>query len=338
MIYEKRLLVLGGRGGSGCLRLERTENGVNCRLTGNVRDCVLSLRAGGERMCFGPFGQSSAVFTLPRSVALDGLVAAVGNNDGLTLYGGFVRPLPAREALEEDVRHALRTLNVTPARRIEDYFLDIVPTDYEDDRIAEVNYYRSSLTADEPDRSETAAAIAESTPEPAPPEPKAEPVSEKKAEPERAEEEQPARSAQPAADDGASAVPTPPGPEVFRPEPPDGRAKPVPELHPVSFYESVKDQVERLFAKNARSEDLERLLPESRWVRVDYDASGRYYLVGTIGDPVRYLCYGVPGEYSPTPPADLAGYCQWLAKDPTDPAGAGYWIMYQDGMTGRSLL
>ena len=91
MIYEKRLLVLGGRGGSGCLRLERTENGVNCRLTGNVRDCVLSLRAGGERMCFGPFGQSSAVFTLPRSVALDGLVAAVGNNDGLTLYGGRVR-------------------------------------------------------------------------------------------------------------------------------------------------------------------------------------------------------------------------------------------------------
>lgn len=152
MIYEKRLLVLGGRGGSGCLRLERTENGVNCRLTGNVRDCVLSLRAGGERMCFGPFGQSSAVFTLPRSVALDGLVAAVGNNDGLTLYGGFVRPLPAREALEEDVRHALRTLNVTPARRIEDYFLDIVPTDYEDDRIAEVNYYRSSLTGRRPPR------------------------------------------------------------------------------------------------------------------------------------------------------------------------------------------
>ena len=36
MIYEKRLLVLGGGTASGCLRLEKTDNSFRCYLTGSV--------------------------------------------------------------------------------------------------------------------------------------------------------------------------------------------------------------------------------------------------------------------------------------------------------------
>ena len=118
----------------------------------------------------------------------------------------------------------------------------------------------------------------------------------------------------------------------------DYGARKVPELGRATFYESVSDQLQKLFDKCERYTALEKLLPDSRWVKVDYDTSGRYYLVGLIGDPVRYMCYGVPGEYSPEPPPELAGYCQWLAVDPNDPAGKGFWIMYQDGVTGKSIL
>lgn len=116
------------------------------------------------------------------------------------------------------------------------------------------------------------------------------------------------------------------------------REKKPPVLETAIFYDTVKAQVERLFARNEHHGTLERLLPESKWVRIDYDNKGKHYLVGLIGEPVRYLCYGVPSKYSPRPPVQLAGYCQWLAIDQTNPSGEGFWIMYQDAVTGRSVL
>ena len=111
-----------------------------------------------------------------------------------------------------------------------------------------------------------------------------------------------------------------------------------PVLEAAAFYDTVKTQLEKLFAKNEHYAVLERLLPDSRWIRVDYDNRGKFYLIGLIGEPVRYICYGVPGKYSPHPPAELAGYCQWLAVNETNPLGEGFWIMYQDAASGKSVL
>ncbi len=362
MIYEKRLLVLGGAE-KGCLRMERTAAGVNC---------ALSSAAAGERVIvlrdrtnfFNFVGQLRGTyrFALPPSLDFDTLVAIVGDASGrLLMSGGFRRPMPWKSNLEDDLARAIRALGIKPSpkqntRDIESYFLDIVPTDYDDTRVAEVNYYRSNLTEDgerENEEREDVRTAENEGPDRMP-----------KTHADISTLKPRATDIPPAPNPHATDIPTPKPHDNTPPEPtkqPEAKADSEPsevagteaeplsdgdfstertvgELPPVSFYETIKEQVERLFTKNERYERLEQLLPESRWIRVNYDARGKYYLVGTIGDPVRYLCYGVPGEYSPTPPPELVGYCQWLAADGNDPAGKGFWIMYQDGVTGKSVL
>ena len=408
MIYEKRLLVLAGEE-NGCLRLERTSSALACRLTGNVRgDCVLAITAGGKLYTFGRFTLSSAYsFTLPPDIELDTFVAAVGDMHGRCIMsGGFKRPMPWQSNMEDWLRRAVRACGGNPdgevapeeKRSIDDYFLDIVPQEYDDGKIAEVNYYRSNLTSSLPEshtmqssgsgemrsreqqhivNPQESGEVHPAQPltsfditgnsvqhtaghggkDPFPPqqmhasERTIRPIHtdghEKLVRPVRSDEqemrqshagasgtaEQTAAPADGQAGEAAASVT-----DGLPLSDADYGARKVPELGRATFYESVSDQLQKLFDKCERYTALEKLLPDSRWVKVDYDTSGRYYLVGLIGDPVRYMCYGVPGEYSPEPPPELAGYCQWLAVDPNDPAGKGFWIMYQDGVTGKSIL
>ena len=161
MIYEKRLLVLAGEE-NGCLRLERTSSALACRLTGNVRgECVLAITAGGKLYTFGRFTLSSAYsFTLPPDIELDTFVAAVGDMHGRCIMsGGFKRPMPWQSNMEDWLRRAVRACGGNPdgeaapeeKRSIDDYFLDIVPQEYDDGKIAEINYYRSNLTSSLPE-------------------------------------------------------------------------------------------------------------------------------------------------------------------------------------------
>lgn len=104
-----------------------------------------------------------------------------------------------------------------------------------------------------------------------------------------------------------------------------------------NFYELIKPQLEQLFADYGHEENLENIIPNSKWVKVDFDGDGKEYVVGKIfeDDNLKYICYGVPGEFSTTPPEKLVKYSQWL---PLDSSGeVGYWIMYQDAYTGEAL-
>ncbi|MBR4745231.1 MAG: hypothetical protein IK070_00790 [Clostridia bacterium] len=104
-----------------------------------------------------------------------------------------------------------------------------------------------------------------------------------------------------------------------------------------NFYELIKPQLEQLFADYGHEENLESIIPNSKWVKVDFDGDGKEYVVGKIfeDDNLKYICYGVPGQFSTTPPEKLVKYSQWL---PLDGSGeVGYWIMYQDAYTGEAL-
>ncbi len=103
------------------------------------------------------------------------------------------------------------------------------------------------------------------------------------------------------------------------------------------FYEQVKGQLDELFGSNPQFEPLNSMMPDTKWIKVDYDEAGKYYVVGLIGDKPDYICYGVPASFTPTPPDELDGYCQWLPLDPEKPEGNGFWIMYQDAVTGESV-
>lgn len=105
------------------------------------------------------------------------------------------------------------------------------------------------------------------------------------------------------------------------------------------FYNEVKNQISELFTSYPEEEFLTQIIPHSKWVRVDYEKNGHYYVVGLIYDEgvLKYICYGLPGMFNEVPPKEMETYSQWLPIDKNKPQDFGYWISYQDADTGESL-
>ena len=78
------------------------------------------------------------------------------------------------------------------------------------------------------------------------------------------------------------------------------------------------------------------LFRSSRFVKIAVEDSDKYYCVGLVGSP-DYICYAVPAVYTPQPPEELDGYCQWLPTDENRPEGDGFWVIYQDAVSGDSV-
>ncbi len=105
------------------------------------------------------------------------------------------------------------------------------------------------------------------------------------------------------------------------------------------FFNMISEQIDELFVKYPRERKLEELIEESKWVKVDFENDGHYYVIGLIYENgnLQYVCYGVLGTYSVEPPKELESYSQWLPLNPNMPESEGYWIMYQDADTGESI-
>lgn len=101
------------------------------------------------------------------------------------------------------------------------------------------------------------------------------------------------------------------------------------------FYCSVKQNLDEMFVVYPKDEVLERLIPDSTWVKVE--RKDGHYVVGLIRESAtpRYVCYGVPSEIGNYPPDSMKKYCQWLPTTPDEQQG--YWIVFQDANTGETL-
>lgn len=106
-----------------------------------------------------------------------------------------------------------------------------------------------------------------------------------------------------------------------------------------TFYNEIKKQIDKLFEENPTEQYLENMLPNSKWVKVSVDDEGNFYVLGLIyeEEELKYICYGVPGVYQPSPPRQLSGFPVWFALDNDNPQGFGYWLSYQDAQTGESV-
>lgn len=106
-----------------------------------------------------------------------------------------------------------------------------------------------------------------------------------------------------------------------------------------SFFDGIKEQIDTLFQKYPAEDFLSEIIPNSKWVKVDYEEKGEYYVLGLIyeDDIIKYVCYGVPGMWEEEAPADLNGFCQWLPLDSNRPQEYGYWITYQNAESGESV-
>lgn len=104
------------------------------------------------------------------------------------------------------------------------------------------------------------------------------------------------------------------------------------------YYESAKQELDELFSTFSLDTQLNEIFHDSRWVKIFYDEE-KFYVVGQInqnGIP-KYICYGVPGEYNDGEPEELKGYCSFVPASLFDLTGNGYYMMFQDAVTGKCV-
>ncbi len=104
------------------------------------------------------------------------------------------------------------------------------------------------------------------------------------------------------------------------------------------YYAAVKEEIASLFEKFPIDESLDKIFPEADFIKINYSAD-KYYLVGVIKErgKEKYVCYGIPAVYSQTPPKELYGYCRFIPVSVFDLKGDGFWMMFQDAITGECL-
>ena len=102
-----------------------------------------------------------------------------------------------------------------------------------------------------------------------------------------------------------------------------------------NFYLSVKPQLDEIFVCFPECENLEEVVPNSKWAKIQVEDG--FYVVGLIldGEVVRYISYGVPATKNSCPPSEIRDVAVWL--DDGKKEGKGYWVIYQDAMTGQCL-
>ena len=106
------------------------------------------------------------------------------------------------------------------------------------------------------------------------------------------------------------------------------------------FIEKIMPQIDRLFERNPIENNLQNLIPDSKWVKVDYEDDGDFFVFGLLydhQDNIKYVCYGVPAVFEYEPPQELSGFPIWLPLDKNNTHGFGYWLTYQDATTGEPV-
>ena len=106
------------------------------------------------------------------------------------------------------------------------------------------------------------------------------------------------------------------------------------------FFENMKPQIEKILNKNPIEENLQNIFPKSKWVKVDYEEEGDYYVFGIVydeSDNAKFVCYGVPAIFEETPPQELTGYPFFVPLSEEKSDGFGYWITFQDAETGDAV-
>ncbi len=104
------------------------------------------------------------------------------------------------------------------------------------------------------------------------------------------------------------------------------------------YYSTAKKELDELFSKFPPDDSLLRYFPDSKWVKIHYSPE-KYYLVGLVNEKntPKYICYGVPDKYSDKAPDALDGFCSFIPISLFDLKGDGYWMIFQDAITGNCI-
>lgn len=106
------------------------------------------------------------------------------------------------------------------------------------------------------------------------------------------------------------------------------------------FLFSIEEQINELLNNYEEEKALEELIPNSKFVKVNSKSSDdNFYIFGVIyeNNEIRYIVYGIPGEYAVKPDDEYAQYYQFLPLSNENPEGFGYYLMYQDAINGNQV-
>ena len=102
------------------------------------------------------------------------------------------------------------------------------------------------------------------------------------------------------------------------------------------IYDTMKEEIEGLFEKYPPEPALNELVPNSRWVKINY-GNGKHYVVGVInfnGTPA-HIAYGIEGNRK-LRPEKMRDYSLFLPASQYSLTDDGYWCMLQSAKTGRT--
>lgn len=96
----------------------------------------------------------------------------------------------------------------------------------------------------------------------------------------------------------------------------------------VDYYESVKNEISRVFVEFPPYYPLIRKYGESFFVRIDFPKSDKYFVLGVLQKDgrVRYICYGLPADRDGLSDKDFVY---------VDNAPTGFWMLFQDADSGQ---
>ena len=101
----------------------------------------------------------------------------------------------------------------------------------------------------------------------------------------------------------------------------------------LEFLNDIVYQLDEMFLRYPSEDSLSEIIPNSKFVLVDADTP---YVLGAIyeNNIIKYIAYGVPAQYNSLPPSDLGNHYQWLPLNPRDAMSDGYFMIYQNAVTG----
>lgn len=102
---------------------------------------------------------------------------------------------------------------------------------------------------------------------------------------------------------------------------------------------SVQSVSEELFLIHPRDVELEAMLPLSKWVKIRYNEED-FYSFGLLlsGDAPTHLMYAIKSDYNTKPPKEIEGIVDFLPKSFSSLTGEGWWIIYQDIISGKPVI
>ncbi|MBQ7923832.1 MAG: hypothetical protein IJ329_00845 [Clostridia bacterium] len=107
---------------------------------------------------------------------------------------------------------------------------------------------------------------------------------------------------------------------------------------PDGYYLSVKTEIDELLTRYPKDDTLCGAFSCSEWVRVKGEAENPQYLVGVVYDDgkARYICYALAAQDKNNPPEEIKDVCAFVPSRIFDDE-KGFFVIFQSAATGECV-